>query len=373
MQTEHKGDEMENLYWLWLASLTAIGNQRKLALLEYFKDPKEIYAADDRDLVEFGHLTEKDEAVLKSSRDLTTAERAAAYAEKHRIDFLPIQSEAYPAGLKKIYNPPVFLFARGDRSLFSRDIRIAIVGSRSATPGGLKLASQFGQELSEMGMTVVSGMAEGIDANSHWGALQAIGSTIAVLGSGADICYPKKNQSLYEALCGKGLLVSEFFLGEKPLPFHFPMRNRVISGLSDGVLVVEARKKSGALITAKHAVEQGKNVYAIPQDIHLVQSVGSNALLKDGAKVVTEAADILEDYAVKAKRRKRKAKAAKASLPSDLSPLEGELYGHCQNGVLNVDGLAQISGQDIQQINTALMMLELKDLIHVAYGQVSLL
>lgn len=363
----------DKIYWIWLAGLEHIGNRKKIALTEYFGSPEAVFHADVRALKEAGLKKEKELDAISKHQDLRLAERAMSFMQKENIAFLAIDDPDYPDKLKNIYNPPAVIFMKGDTDLLKRKMSIAIVGSRKASPGGRKQAESFGAALSNMGMTIVSGLAEGIDSAAHNGALDGIGSTIAVMGTGVNLCYPQKNAELYYRIADKGLLLSEFFMDEPARTFHFPMRNRIISGLSDGVLVVEARKKSGALITADHALEQGKNVYAIPQDIRLSQSVGSNKLLKEGAKIVTDPADVLEDYISDYSPEDNRQEQPAENKAANLNEEEQALYKHILNGVLTLDELEIATGLPVPRLNSLLMMMELKDIIKVSYGQISLL
>lgn len=290
-------NESSLLYWLWLISLKGFGSATVNHLLDIFGTPEAVFKATSEDYDKKTALKPAQKTTLVQNKDTTLAERSIRYMEKHDITLITKEDDLFPEPLKQIYNPPAALFAKGDTSLLERYVKIGIVGSRKASPGGLAQAAALSRELSSAGVTVVSGFAKGIDSAAHEAALSEIGNTIGVLGCGINVCYPKENAELYKQFIKNGgLLLTEFALDEQPVSFHFPLRNRIISGLSDGILVVEAAQKSGALITAKHAAEQGKNVYAIPKDITLIQGVGCNELIKDGAKVVTCAKDILEDY-----------------------------------------------------------------------------
>ncbi len=199
----------------------------------------------------------------------------------------------YPEKLKQIYDPPEVLYCLGDIRLLN-EISISIVGARRATAYGKKIAYKLSNDLSKRGVTIVSGLASGIDECAHEGAYKNVGKTIAVLGCGVDIIYPKENEDLYKNIIRNGgLIISEFPLGTKPEKDNFPKRNRIISALSSGVIVVEAKRRSGALITADFALEQGKNVFAVPGNIDSVYSEGTNNLIKDGAIPVTSYADVL--------------------------------------------------------------------------------
>lgn len=211
------------------------------------------------------------------------------------IEEISIKNNKYPNQLKNIYDPPAKLYVLGNRSILNQR-NFAIVGSRKATQYGKKIAMQISKELAENGLNVVSGLAIGIDSYAHLGCLQVkdAGKTIAVLGSGLDVIYPKENRKLAEQIINSGgCIISEYPIGSKIEKNNFPQRNRIISGLSEGILVVEASKKSGALITAEFGIEQGKEVFAVPGDINREQSEGCNLLIKDGANVVTSSQDII--------------------------------------------------------------------------------
>lgn len=211
------------------------------------------------------------------------------------IEEISIKNNEYPNQLKNIYDPPAKLYVLGNRSILNQK-NFAIVGSRKATEYGKKVAMQISKELSENSLNIVSGLAIGIDSYAHLGCLQVkdSGKTIAVLGSGLDVIYPKENRKLAEQIINSGgCIISEYPIGSKIEKNNFPQRNRIISGLSEGILVVEASKKSGALITAEFGIEQGKEVFAVPGDINREQSEGCNLLIKDGANVVTSSQDII--------------------------------------------------------------------------------
>lgn len=203
----------------------------------------------------------------------------------------------YPPLLAEIPDPPDCLWTRGDRAILSR-VAVAVVGARAASRDGLAIAAQLGADLARAGVVVVSGLARGIDAAAHSGALDAGGTTVAVLGTGIDLVYPTENRELHDRIAAAGLLVTEFPPGSPPEAFHFPRRNRIISGLSKAVVIVEAREKSGSLITARLAADQGRDVMAVPGPSLYGQNKGSHALLRDGAKLVESAVDILQELGI---------------------------------------------------------------------------
>ncbi len=235
---------------------------------------------------------------LKSRVPGGTAESAGDYEEqlmKGYFDIVTIDDDDYPSMLKVIDQAPYVLFYRG-RLEALQQLGLAVVGSRRASPYGRKVARELARDLAAEGVVVVSGLARGIDSEAHQGAVDGQGATVAVMGSGVDVVYPPENRRLYERIQEQGAIVSEFIPGRPPEAHHFPRRNRIISGLSHGVVIVEARQKSGALITADFALEQGRDVFAVPGPVSSETSRGTNNLIKQGAKLVSSVQDILEEY-----------------------------------------------------------------------------
>lgn len=231
---------------------------------------------------------------LELAKTQSQAESVLMRCAETGVQIVHYGDKRYPALLKEIHNPPILLFVKGE--LIPEDrIAVAMVGSRHPSAYGLRMAHRFSYELAEAGVTVVSGMARGVDAEAHRGALKARGRTLAVLGSGINVIYPKENKKLYDEISEKGAIVSEFPFDTPPLPYHFPMRNRIIAGMSLGVVVVEAHSKSGSLITSSLAAEENREVYAIPGPVDAIQSRGTNSLIQQGAKLVQSAEDILAD------------------------------------------------------------------------------
>jgi DNA processing protein len=281
--------------WLRLSSLPGVGGSTQRSLLKACGLPGQIFAAAHSTLAAV--VGEQAATLLRSP--LTEAcqaeiEAALAWAGEPGNTILTLADDGYPRSLLTTADPPCLLYAKGDLGLLARP-SLAIVGSRNATPGGLQNAARFARGLAGSGYCIVSGMALGIDAAAHEGALAAGGSTIAVIGTGIDRVYPARHQNLARQIVEHGLVVSEFPLGTKPLAANFPRRNRIISGLSLGVLVVEAALESGSLITARLAADQGREVFAIPGSIHSPQTKGCHRLIKQGAKLVESAEDVLEE------------------------------------------------------------------------------
>ena len=287
-----RGDLMK--YWIWLASVEGLGPVKKFALLNKFETAKRIYNATEKEILKVDGMSDKIVQNMQKAKDAKLLEKYEKYILKNDIKIINISDDNYPAKLKNIYAPPITIFAKGDISLLNSK-SIAIVGSREPSKYGIYVAEKFSKELSKEGITIVSGLARGIDTFAHVGALSSFGKTIAVLGSGIDVVYPKENAKYYREISEKGLIISEYIVGTAPESKNFPQRNRIISGLSDGVLVVEARKNSGTMITTDFALEQGKELYVIPGNITSNLSAGTNNLIKEGAKLVTDLYEILED------------------------------------------------------------------------------
>jgi DNA processing protein len=268
-------------------------------------------------------------------------------------DVLCLRDNDYPALLKEIHDPPPLLYYRGRRELLSQ-LSFAVVGSRRPSRMGRSDAQAFASALGQAGFTTVSGMALGVDAAAHIGALATPSSTIAVLGTGIDQCYPRSNAALYQQIGSEGLLLSEFPLGSPPLRHQFPRRNRIISGLSLGVLVVEAAIHSGSLITARQALEQNREVFAIPGSIHNPTSRGCNALIKQGAKLVETLADIVEEFSERAGRDVIEAVVGQAVPPRVVS----QVYDGLGYEPQSVDELVKYCGQSVDVILAELSQLE---------------
>jgi DNA processing protein len=261
---------------------------------------------------------------------------------------LTLADTAYPKQLLEIPDPPALLYVAGDARLLSSPA-LAIVGSRNATPQGLRNAHAFARALSDAGLAIVSGLAIGVDSEAHRGGLEGPGSTIAVLGTGIDVIYPRRNAPLAEDILSRGALVSEFPLGTEPHAGNFPRRNRLISGLAKGCLVVEAAVDSGSLISARFAADQGREVFAIPGSIHSPLSKGCHALIKQGAKLVESAQDVLEELGISARR-------------AEIAPEPGEGHDLLEKmgfDPCDIDELTVRSGLPAEAVSAALLELEL--------------
>ena len=282
-------------YWLWLTELPGLTNQTRLALLRHFPTPEDVYYADPEEVLLTEGIT-REQAKLLEDKDCSGADRILADCQRLDLDLLTIQDAGYPNRLRNIYDPPCLLYVRGRLPAFDDEASIAVVGTRDCTPYGVSCAEKLGYGLAAGGAVVVSGLARGVDSAALRGALRAGGTVTAVLGNGLDVVYPPENQYLYEDVAAAGALISEYPPGTPPEAKHFPVRNRIMSGLCLGTLVVEAPARSGALITAGTALEQGRDVFAVPGPIDAPASVGCNRLIRDGAGLVSDAWDILGEY-----------------------------------------------------------------------------
>ena len=282
-------------YWVWLATLPGLGTRTRLQLLEHFDSPEDIYYADEGELLLTPDIT-KAQAALLADKSLERTEQVLADCARDGQFILTMGDSLYPNRLRTIFDPPILLYGKGALPVFDDEVAVTVVGTRSCTPYGIRAASQLGYELSKQGALLVSGMAKGIDGEALKGALRAGGFTAAVLGGGADVIYPAENRRLYQDIVATGVILSEYPPGTVPKADHFPVRNRLLSALSLATVVVEAPEKSGALITAMTALEQGRDVFAVPGPIDAPTSVGCNRLIRDGAGLVTDASDILREY-----------------------------------------------------------------------------
>ena len=283
-------------YWIWLSRIEKIGSIKLQKLLSKFKTPLNIWNAQFYDLISIDGINEKNANEIlneKYRKDLDIYEK---YMKKNKIELIHIYDKYYPEKLKEIYDKPIFLFVKGNKEILN-DFSLAIIGCRDYSLYGKMCAEKITEEIAKKNITTVSGLARGIDSIGHKQTLKSKGKTIAVIGSGLDNIYPKENLSLAnEIIKNGGAIVSEYIIGTKPNKLNFPARNRIISGLSDGVVVIEARKKSGTMITVDFALEQGKDVFAIPGSIFNKNCEGTNELIKQGAKPITKTEDIFEEY-----------------------------------------------------------------------------
>ena len=345
------------LYWIWLSLRQGMSEQERSKVLSHFGTPEDCYYADADACKALEGLRESAvEAIL--DKNLKEADEILRICEKRKIRILTFLDREYPNSLRNIVDPPLLLYYTGKLPDFNGEPMIGVVGTRKASAYGLKAARQLGKELTQHGGMVVSGMAEGIDAMATWGALDAGGSPVGVLGCGVDRIYPRCNWELFRKMERCGCLISEYPPDTPPDRWHFPRRNRIISGLSCGVLVVEAPEKSGALITARQAMEQGRDVFVAPGNIGVSTCVGSNALLRDGACAVMSGWDVMGEYAYRYPDKIKKEISAQTAA-SDKKAVDNAPAPNYSDVVKNAAGpenleqkLLSILGAEEQLIDT---------------------
>ena len=351
-------DGMDAFYWIGLKAVPGIGNVAFRRLLERFDTPEAALKASP---VSFSGIKGMAPAVIdgiKNGEWRRFAEEECRRLETSSARLVTYISSDYPKSLFEIPDPPPFLYVKGE--LRSSELSIAIVGSRRATSYGLMTTGKLAEGLAGHGVCVVSGMARGVDTAAHKGALQAGGRSIGVLGCGVDNVYPPENRMLFEEMADKGCLVSEFPLGTLPLAENFPRRNRIISGLSSGVLVVEAAEKSGSLITAQYALEHGRDVFAVPGNISFATSRGCNRLIKQGAKLVDCVEDILEELPERVRTVADAPLFQPAPRTFALTPKEAAIYELLARSPLHIDDIISQTELTAGEVSSMLLHLELK-------------
>ncbi|OPY87770.1 MAG: hypothetical protein A4E72_01435 [Syntrophus sp. PtaU1.Bin208] len=376
---------MENnelIYWLALRSVNGIGNLSFKSLLESFASPYHVFRATYSELVRIPGIGPKTASSIKAFHNWQKLENELKELKKFQIRLVTCHDEEYPVILKNAYDYPPILYVKG--CLEENDLNIAMVGSRIASAYGIYTTERLARELALKGMTIVSGMARGIDSAAHRGALAGRGRTIAVLGCGLDVIYPPENKELCNKIADNGAVVSEFALGTPPNAPNFPMRNRIISGLSLGVVVVEANDRSGSLITARIAMEQGREVFAVPGSIDSSGSRGSHKLIREGAKLIENVDDILEEILPQIKRSQRNSfpdrqkegtDIPKTERPDQKTPIPGPFskfsFSKNERMILNIlttkavdiDSIIARSGLSVNETMSCLLNLELYDTI----------
>ena len=376
-------------YWVWLAELPRLKGPFRLALLRHFGSPEDIFFADREELL-LAEDVPPGQAELALNRDLSAADRILADCQRLGQRILTIQDAEYPQRLRNIFDPPLVLYVKGRMPVMDEEAAIAVVGTRECTPYGTACGERLGRELAASGAVVVTGLARGVDSAAARGALRAGGTVVGVTGGGLDVVYPPENGDLYADVAARGVLLSEYPPGSPPDKAHFPVRNRIMSGLSVAALVVEAPGHSGALITARLALEQGREVYAVPGPIDAPDSVGCNRLIRDGAGLAAEGWDILRDFQERFPEKLRpagklpawtplptrrraeprrkpepapepeKAPALRAVSREGLTDDQIALLGVLEpEGPVQVDDLIESTGIPARRVSSALTMLEI--------------
>ena len=355
--------------WVALSRVQGLGCVSFKKLAGHFGDPTEALSASTAALAEIPGL---DPSVIDGLRNFSAwdeAEKEIIRAEKAAVKIVPFTDSSYPARLRMIPDPPPLLYLKGE---IRRDDEkaVAVVGSRSTSDYGRRVARDLCRGLASLGFTVVSGMARGIDGTAHETSLNAGGRTIAVLGSGVDRVYPAEHDKLYRRISENGAVISELPMGTRPLAFNFPARNRLISGLSLGVVVVEATEKSGSLITAALALEQGREVFAVPGEVGASRSRGAHRLIRQGAKLVETVDDIVEEIAPQLLVRSGKTLSApRRTLPQNLGDEFQRIFGLFQERPLQIDEVIESSGCSASRVSEILLELELQGYIKQLPGK----
>ncbi len=352
---------------IWLNTIKGIGSKTIDNLEKFFGDISIIWDISNSEINRLPFIKDIQKNRIIKSRNEEYYNNQIQRINELGIKVITSYDEEYPERLKNIYNYPKVMYINGTLKK-EDDISIAIVGSRKATAYGRWAAEKFACELARLGITVISGMARGIDTMAHRGALEEKGRTLAVLGSGIDVIYPKSNRQLYKDICETGAVISEFPIGTQPLPQNFPQRNRIISGLALGIIVIEAGLKSGSLITAEHAIEQGKEVFALPGNINSIYSKGTNLLIKDGAKILMDIDDILEEI-MELKDKcsyNQKRKINDINLSSD----ELEIVKCISEKPTHCDMITYHTGINISKVTSILTILEMKGIIKQLPGKI---
>jgi DNA processing protein len=366
------------LAWLALGLTPGLGARLAGKLLREFGSPEAIFAA-SLTALEACHISAEAAQAIGSQQPLRLAEKELARVREMGSKLLTWDDPAYPQRLRAIYDPPPVLYVRGNPELLARH-SISIVGSRKPSPYGVQMAEKLGRDLSARGLVIVSGMARGIDASAHRGALDGLkqsgrGTTVGVLGTGIDVIYPKENRKLHEEVIQHGCLISEFPLGSFAAPQNFPVRNRVIAGMALGVVVVEGAQYSGSLITARLAMEFGREVYGVPGNVTYAGSFGPNQLIKQGAKLVTGWEDVVEELPTDIRAELFPAESVSSEeratlLEAVFSPEEKTLYGLLTaDNARHVDELVELSGLSSSEVLAALFELEMRGAIRQMPGK----
>ena len=362
------------LGWLALALTPGLGARMAGKLLREFGSPDAIFDA-SLTALEGQHLPAAVAQSIHSRRPLSDAAKELAQAQAAGCRLLTWDEPEYPARLREIYDPPPLLYVAGDVSLLSRHL-IAIVGARRPSPYGNQMAERIGRDLAARGIVVVSGLARGIDASAHRGALSAVaGTTIGVLGCGIDVVYPKENRKIFEEIRQHGLLITEFPMGTFPAPQNFPIRNRIIAGMALGVVVVEGAQYSGSLITARLAMEFGREVYGVPGNATQASSFGPNQLIKQGAKLVTGWEDVVEELPTPVRAELTPVESVSQTerttlVEESLGPSERPIYKLLSTDQsCHVDQLVETSGLSSSEVLAALFDLEMKGVVRQLPGK----
>ncbi len=353
--------------WFLLHMIPGLGNIAFKNLLERFGSPNTILNATFSDLANVTGVSEETARNISQKRFERDPSKELQKVERCGACIITYSDAVYPQALREIYDPPMLLYLKG-RDIPNNRPFISMVGSRIPTHYGLQVAERIAQGLARRGVGVASGMARGIDSAAHWGCINGKGFTIAVLGTGIDRVYPASNKKLYQRIIEQGVIISEFPLGTPPKPNHFPIRNRIISGLSRAVVIVEATKNSGSLITAAQALEQGRDIFAVPGSVNSFKSTGCHFLIKQGAGLVESADDILEAIGFNQPFRSKTDTFQKEIRPAMNEP-EKIIYDLIRDYPMHIDQIACQGNLEPQEVSSTLTRMELKGMIRQLPGK----
>ncbi len=357
----------ETYSWLSMYLVSGLGNIACKNLLRQFGDPAAVFQAGFSDLIRVPGLRERVARNITEKVFATDPEREWKKMEDRGARIIPFADESYPRLLREIHDPPVILYAKG-RPIPTGQNFMAVVGSRNATDYGRRAAEKIALGMAEVGMGVTSGLARGIDSHAHLGCLMGRGFTVAVFGTGVDVLYPSSNRRLLERILETGTVVSEFPMGTAPEPRNFPIRNRIISGMSKGVVVVEATMRSGSLITASLALEQGRDVFAIPGSIDSFKSTGTHFLIKQGAKLVENADDILNERGFDPSKETIEPVGNTEKHSRDLPPDEERVFQCLGPYPVHIDEIIRSVEEEVGVVLGILTRLELNGLVRQLPG-----
>ena len=362
---------MDNIRpWFLFKSVPGVGNLLGKRLIDLFKTPQNVFQASAEELLRVEGVTKRHVTAIQNHKMPWKVKAELDILSRRNYRIITIADPDYPRLLREIPDPPPFLYVSGQ--LEGTAVNVAVVGSRNATRYGLTTTKSLCADLASLGITIVSGMARGIDTAAHEGALAGGGKTIAVLGSGLERIYPTENKELFNRISGNGANVSEFALSTKPEGHNFPLRNRIISGMSLGTVVVEATKKSGSLITARLAAEQNREVFAVPGSIQSFKSTGTHTLIKQGAKLVEHAQDIVEEFAPFLEDNKHPDNTPPdeaENIPAFLSVDESQVYKLLEPYPIHIDKLARKISTEPGKLLSILLRLELNGMIRQLPGK----
>ena len=359
----------KKIAWLSLYLIPGLGNTVLKRLIEKLGDPEAVFEADLAELMNVEGLR-RDIAKKIMNRSLSTeAEEELRNAEKCHARIIAYTDPSYPVFLREIYNPPILLYAKG-REIPLAQTFVGVVGSRNPTHYGRKASETIAFGLASRGAGVVSGLAKGIDSAAHRGCLRGNGFTIAVVGTGIDVVYPASNKELFKQIEANGVIVSEFPIGTHPEPKNFPIRNRIISGLSRGTVVVEATRNSGSLITASLALDQGRDVFAVPGSIDSFKSTGTHFLIKQGAKLIENADDILDEFGFAGKGTVGRGIPGDTGAPDrDMDEFEKKVYEIIGDYPMHMDNIVRLGKMEVGKVAGILMKMELEGTVKQLPGK----